>query len=235
MYIINGTKSDANQGSNIQGAPSTAPPVAPVAQSATTVGEQKGANKRARDTMVAPGRNVQTDSNNQSSDAATNMANSTAIVSVVPKARIRRGIREVAASVSQSSSSIPVAQATTFIAQAIVLAGHATSEITLHPTVQAVHVASTPQQPAASAPRANLATPEYHYSTPGRQQSSYDPTQYDGNTRNNYGNRNSRFATSKGKGKGKGKAYNAKSTWGAMPKDYDPDQLVILLCTRMQP
>jgi hypothetical protein len=123
--------------------------------------------------------------------------------------------------------SIPVAQAATATAQAIVLVGHATSEIALHPTVQAVHVASTSQQPTASAPRANLATPEYHYSTPSRQQSSYDPTQYDGNTRNYYGNRNSRFAMSKGKGRGKAKAYNTKRTWGAMPKDYDPDQLVI--------
>jgi hypothetical protein len=97
MYIINGTKSDADQGSNIQGAPSTAPPVAPVAQSATTVGEQKGANKRAHDTMVAPRCNVQTDNNDQSHDAATNMANPSAILSVVSTARIRRGIRDVAA------------------------------------------------------------------------------------------------------------------------------------------
>jgi hypothetical protein len=203
-----------------QSAPSTAPPVAPAAQSATTVGEQRGANKRTRDTMVAPGRNVQTDNNNQSSDAATNVANSSAIIPVAPTERIRRGIRDVAAPASQSSSSIPVAQATTFTAQAIVLAGHATSEITLHPTVQAVHVASTSQQLAATAPRANLATPEYHYSTPSRQQSSYDPTQYDGNVRNNYGNRNSRFATSKGKGKGKGKAYNTKAR-GAQNISFD--------------
>ncbi len=125
MYIINGTTSDADQGSNIQGAPSTAPPVAPVAQSATTVGERKGANKRAHDTMVTPGRNVQTDNNNQSSDAATNMANSSAILSVVPTASTRRGTRDVAASASQSSLSIPIAQATTFTAQAVVLADEA--------------------------------------------------------------------------------------------------------------
>jgi hypothetical protein len=151
--------------------------------------------------------------------AATNMANMAAIVSVAPTARIRRGIREVTAPARQSSSSIPVAQAVTSIAQAIVHTGHTTPETTLHPTAQAVPVASTSQQFTASAPRANLATPEYHYSTPSRQQSSYDPT--------NYGNRNSRFATSKGKGRGKGKAYNTKGTWGGMPKDYDPDQLII--------
>jgi hypothetical protein len=209
MYIINGTQSDARQGANIQGAPSTAPPVAPAAQNATTVGEQLGANKRTRDTMVAPRPNVQTDNNSQSSDAAKNVANAAAMLSVVPTARIKRGIRDVAPSASQSSSSIPVAQA---------IVGHTASETTLHPTVQAVSVASTSQQLTASAPRANLATPEYHYSTPSRQQSSYDPSQHDGNARNYYGNRNPRFATSKGKGKGKGKAYNARSTWGAMPK-----------------
>ncbi len=160
---------DAIQGANIQGAPTPAPPFAPAAQSAITVGEQRGANKRTRDTMVAPGRNVQTDSNSQSSDTATHVTSASVMLSVVPTARIKRGIREVAASASQGSPSIPVTQAATAIAQAI----------TLHPTVQAVPVASTSQQITASAPRANLATPEYHYSTPSRQQSSYDPTQYD--------------------------------------------------------
>ena len=53
MNIINGTQSDANQGTNIQGASSTAPPVAPAAQNATTVGEQRGANKRTHGTMAA--------------------------------------------------------------------------------------------------------------------------------------------------------------------------------------
>jgi hypothetical protein len=154
MYIINGTQNNASQGANIQGAPSTAPPAAPAAQNATTVGEQRGANKRTRDTMVAPGRNVQTDNNSQSSDPATNVANVTAIVSVAPTARIRRGIRDVAAPARQSSSSITVLQPATTAAQAIVLAEH--------PTAQAVPVASTSQQFTASAPRANLATPEYH-------------------------------------------------------------------------
>jgi hypothetical protein len=101
MNIINGTQNDASQG-----APSTAPPVAPAAQNATTVGEQRGANKRTRDTMVAPGRNVQTDNNSQSSDAAMNVANATAMLSVVPTARLRKVVRDVAAPARQSSSSI---------------------------------------------------------------------------------------------------------------------------------
>jgi hypothetical protein len=84
MSIINSTQSDASQGANIQGAPSTAPPVAPAAQSATTVGEQRGANKRTRDTMVAPGRNVQTDNNSQISGAATKVANSSAMLHQPP-------------------------------------------------------------------------------------------------------------------------------------------------------
>ena len=212
MNIINGTQSDANQGMNTQGASSTAPPLAPAAQNATTVGEPRGANKRTRDTMVAPGLNVQSDNNNQSSYAATNMANS-ALLTVVPTARIRGPIREVAVPARQSSSSIPVAQAVTSIAP----------ETALHSAAQAASVVSTYQQITASAPRASLATPEYHYSTPSRQGPSYDPA--------SYGNRNPRFATGKGtgkgKGKGKGKAYNTKDTWGAMPRDYDPDQVVI--------
>ena len=212
MNIINGTQSDANQGMNIQGASFTAPQIAPDAQNATTVGEQRGANKRTHGTMAALGRNIQPDNNSQSSDTAMSVANTSSLLSVVPTARLRK--RDVAASASQSSSSIPVAQA---------VGRHTTQEIALHSTVQPVHVASASQQFTASAPRASLATPEYHYSTPSRQGPSYDPA--------SYGNRNPRFATgkgtSKGKGKGKGKAYNTKDTWGAMPRDYDPDQVVI--------
>ena len=112
MNIINGTQSDANQGMNIQGASFTAPPIAPDAQNTTTVGEQRGANKRTHGTMAAPGRNIQSDNNSQSSDTATNMANS-ALITVVPTARIRGPIREVAVPARQSSSSIPFAQAVT--------------------------------------------------------------------------------------------------------------------------
>jgi hypothetical protein len=136
--------------------------------------------------------------------------------------------------------SIPVAQAFTSTTQAMVLVGHTTAEIaaeiTLRPTAQAVPIASTFQQLTAPAPRANLASPEYHYSTPSRQQSRYDfgrndgpshddYSRNDGNPRNYYGNRNSRFAM--GKGKGKGRSFNTKGTWGAMPKDWDADQVVI--------
>ncbi len=140
-------------------------------------------------------------------------------------------IQEVATPARQSSSSIPIAQAFTPTTQAMVLVGHTTAEIALHPTAQVVPVASTFQQLTAPAPRANLAAPDYHYSTPSRNQSRYDighndgPNQEDGNPRNYYGNRVPRFA--KGKGKGKGKSYNAKSTWGAMPKDWDADQVII--------
>ncbi len=97
----------------------------------------------------------------------------------------------------------------------MVLVGHTTAEIALHQTAEAVPVSSTFQQFAASAPRADLAIPEYHYSTPSRYQSSrYDSSHNDG-----------RFA--KGKGRGKGKSFNAKSKRGAMPKDWDPEQLVL--------
>jgi hypothetical protein len=66
MNVINrnnGTQADADeddQGSNTRSASSTAPPFASTAQVATTAGEQKGANKRAHDAIVATGRNVQT-------------------------------------------------------------------------------------------------------------------------------------------------------------------------------
>jgi hypothetical protein len=116
-------------------------------------------------------------------------------------------------------------------------------EIALHPTAQTVPVAPTFQQLTASAPsapatHANLAAPEYHYSTTSRQQSRYDfgrndvPSQDDfygsgdayGNPRNYYGNRNARFAMSKRKGK---RSFNAKGTRGAIPKDWDADQVII--------
>jgi hypothetical protein len=194
MNIIrnNGTKLDADQddqGSNTQGAPATAPPAASSAQNATTVGEQKGANKRAHDTIVAPEHRVQThqaqrmsqsDNNNQSSSTAANMATLPTLMSVVPTTRINRVIQEVATPARQSSSSIPIAQAFTPTTQAMVLVGHTTAEIALHSTAQAVPVASTFQQPTAPAPRANLAAPEYHYWTPSRYQSRYDFGHNDG-------------------------------------------------------
>ncbi len=150
------------------------------------------------------------------------MATLPTLMSVVPTTRIRREIQDMATPARQSSSSITIAQAFTPTTQAMVLVGHTTAEIALHPTAQAVPVASTFQQLAAPAPRVNLAAPEYHYSTPSRYQSRYDPAhsdgpnQEDGNPRNYYGNRVSRFA--KGKGKGKGKSYNTKSTWVLCPK-----------------
>ncbi len=242
MNIINnnGTQVDTDQndqGSGTQGAPSTAPPVAPSAQIATTDGEQKGANKRAHGTMVASGhtshsfpaqRMSQADNINQSSSTATNMANLPALSSAAPAARIRREIQDVAAPAKQSSLSIPVAPAANPTTQAMVLLDRTTAEIALHTSVL-----------SSPAPRAHAAAPEYHYSTTSRKQSRYDfgrndgPSRDDfhgssnvyGNPRNFYGNRNARFAMSKGKGKGR--SFNTKSTWGAMPKDWDADQVVI--------
>jgi hypothetical protein len=246
MNIIksNGTQVDAeqkDQGSDAQGASSTAPQIAPSAQIATTDGEQKGANKRSHDTIVAPGHKLHTsraqrmsqaDNNNQSSSTATSMATPPALSFVAPTTRIRKEIRDVAAPARQSSLSIPVAPAATPTAQAMVLVDHTTAEIALHPTAQAVPVAPTFQQLTASvlsapATHAYLAAPEYPYSTIGRQQSRYAfgrndvPSQDDfygsgdayGNPQNYYGNRNARFAMSKGKGKGK--PFNAKGTRGA--------------------
>jgi hypothetical protein len=167
-----------------------------------------------------------------------------ALSSAAPAARIRREIRDVAAPARQSSLSNSVAQAAAPTAQSMVLVDHTTAKIALHPTAQTVPVDPTFQQltasvPSAPATHANLAAPEYHYSTTSRQQSRYDfgrndgPSQDDfygsgdayGNPRNYYGNRNARFAMSKGKGRSK--SFNAKGTRGAIPKDWDADQVTI--------
>ena len=204
MNIINGTQSDANQGANIQGASSAAPP------NANAIGDQRGANKRTHGTMAALGRNIQSDNNSQSSDTAMNVANTTAMLSVVPTARLRKVVRDVAAPARQSSSSIPVAQAVPSVTQAMVRIEHMAPETTLQPTAQAEYVALTSQQLTASAPRANLTSSEYHYSTPSRQQSSsYDPTIY--------GNRNSRFASGKGKARAKAKPTTQKPRGAPCP------------------
>ncbi len=147
----------------------------------------------------------QTDNNNQSSSTAANMATLPTLMSVVPTTRINRVIQEIATPARQSSSSIPVAQPFTPTTQGMVLVGHTAAEIALHPTAQAVPVSSTFQQFAAPAPRANLAAPEYHYSTPSRYHSrdfsGYNDgsNQEDGNPRSYYGNRVSRFAKGKGR------------------------------------
>jgi hypothetical protein len=181
----------------------------------------------------------QADSNNQSSSTATTMANPPALISVVPTTRIRREIRDVAAPARQSSSSISGAQVAAPNAQSMALGNHATAESALHPAALAVPVPSTFQQLTAPAPRANLAAPEYHYSTTSRQQSRYDFGRNDGqgqddfhgssdaygNPRSFYGNCNARFAM--GKGKDKGRSFSTKSTWDAMHKDWDADQAAI--------
>ncbi len=129
MCIINArnTQSDVDQesdhgdqGSNAQGASFFAPPTVPSARVATNDGEQKGANKRAHDTIVTPGHKVhssraqrmsQTDNNNQSSSTAATVANVPVLHSIAPKATIREPVQDIAAPARQSSSSIPVAEA----------------------------------------------------------------------------------------------------------------------------
>jgi hypothetical protein len=130
MYIINprDTQSDVDQendhgdqGSNAQGASSIAPPIAPSAQVATNDGERKGVNKRAHDAIFTPGHKVhstraqrmnQTDNNNQSSSTAATVANLPVLQSIAPKATIRKPVQDVAVPARNSSSSIPVAEAT---------------------------------------------------------------------------------------------------------------------------
>jgi hypothetical protein len=117
---------EKDQGPDTQGASV----VAPNAQSAMNNGEQKGANKRSHDTIVVPGHKVhssraqrmsETDSNRQSSNTAASVGSFPTLQSVVPTARIRKEIRDVAVPARQSSPSIPVAQATTATAQVMVL------------------------------------------------------------------------------------------------------------------
>jgi hypothetical protein len=255
MRIINprDTQSDVDyesdhedQGSNAQGASFIAPPTAPSAQVATKDGEQKGANKRARDTIVTPGHKVhstraqrmsQADNDNQSSSTAANVANVPLLQSIAPKATIRKAVQNIATPARPGSLSIPVAQATTTTAQVMVLVDHTTADISSHPTAQAVPVNPTVQQLTAQvvsspATDAYRGAPEYPHSTFGRYQSRYDysrsdvPSQDDyygsgdayGNPRNYYGNRNPRFAI--GKGKGKSKSFNSKGTRNAIPKEW---------------
>ncbi len=109
---------EGDQGQNTQGAPTVAPNV----QTAMNNGQQKGVNKRSHDAMIIPGHKVHS-SRTESSSTAANVANLPALLSVVPTARIRKEIiQDVALPARQEGlSSIPVAQATTATAQAMVL------------------------------------------------------------------------------------------------------------------
>jgi hypothetical protein len=89
----------------------------PNLQTAMNNGEQKGANKHSHATMVVPGHRVHT-SRTENISTAADGANLAALQSVSSTARIRT-IQDVAVPASQSSSSIPVAQATTATAQVI--------------------------------------------------------------------------------------------------------------------
>ena len=136
--------------------------------------------------------------------------------SVVPTARdIRtRTIRDVAVPASQSSSSIPVARATTATAPVIHLIDRTAADAS-HPVAVATPVnPAFPKMPTTSirsglAPSAYLAEPEHPFSPLGRQNLRYDvgrselPSQDDfyGNPRDSYGYHSSRFAKGKGKGK----------------------------------
>ncbi len=117
-------------------------------------GEQKGVNKRSHDTMIVPGHKIhssrtqrmsETDSvtSSQSGSTAANVANLPALLSVVPTARIRKNIQDIVVPARQSSSSIPVAQATAATAQAMVLIDRTPAEIARHPVARATPVNST--------------------------------------------------------------------------------------------
>jgi hypothetical protein len=258
MCIINphDTQNDVDQddhgdqGSNAQGASFIAPPTAPSAQVVTNDGEQKGGNKRARDTIVTPGHKVhssraqrmsQTDNDNQSS---SNAANVPVLQSIAPKATIRKPVQDIAAPAIQSSSSIPVAEATIVTeaesTQTDLFKNIVRKYRSVHGLPLPIFVEPTTAE-VLSVPTTNAhqGTPEYSYSTIGRQRSRYDygradvPSQDDyygngdayGNPRNYYGNRNARFAI--GKGKVKSNSFNARGMRNAIPKEWDADQLVI--------
>ena len=112
-------------------------------QTAMNNGEQKSANKRSHDTMIVPGHKVHS-SRTEISSSAANVVNMPDLQSVVPTAKdIRtRTIRDVAVPASQSSSSIPVAQATTATAPVIHLIDRTAADA-LHPVAVA-----TPLNPA---------------------------------------------------------------------------------------
>jgi hypothetical protein len=195
---------------------------------------QKGANKRSHDTMIVPGHRVHS-SRNENISTAANAANLAALQSVMPTARIRT-IQDVAVPASQSSSSIPVAQATTATAQVIHLIDPTAADAS-YPVALATPVnPAFPRMPTTSirsaiASSAYLAEPEHPFSQLMRQNLRYDvgrsevPSQDDfyGNPRDSYSYRNPRFA----KGKGKGKLSKGRGMRNANPKDWDETQTVV--------
>ncbi len=93
-----GRESDhEDQGSNTQGASSTAPPTAQKARTATVDGKPKGANKRGHDSIVTSGHKLhptraqklsQADNDNQSSSVTATFVNGPMLHSVAPKATV---------------------------------------------------------------------------------------------------------------------------------------------------
>jgi hypothetical protein len=142
----------------------------PNVQTAMNNGEQKGAHKRSHDTMIVPGHKVHA-SRNEISSSATNRANMTTLQSVVPTAKDTRTrtIRDVAVPANQSSSSIPVAQATTATARVIHVLDPTAADAS-RPVALATPVnPAFPKMPTTSirsgiAPSAYLAEPEHPFS-----------------------------------------------------------------------
>jgi hypothetical protein len=197
MRIINphDTQSDVDhesdhedQGSNAQGASFIAPPTAPSAQVATKDGEQKDANKRARDAIVTSGHKVhstraqrmsQADNDNQNSSTAATVANVSLLQSIAPKATIRKPVQNIATSTRQRSLSIPVAEATAIteaestqvdLFKNIVRTYRSVNDLP-PPTFMETPTAEVLSAPATHAYRG---APEYPHSTLVRYQSRYD-------------------------------------------------------------
>ncbi len=183
----------------------------PNVQIAMNNGEQKGVNKRSHDTMIVPGHGVHS-SLTENISATANAANLAALQSVTPTARIRT-IQDVAVPASQSSSSIPVAQATTATAQVIHLVNPTAADAS-HPVALATPVnPAFPRMPSTSirsaiAPSAYLAEPEHPFSPLVRQNLRYyvsrsevlSQDDFYGNPCDSYNYRNPRFAKGEGKG-----------------------------------
>jgi hypothetical protein len=211
----------------------------PDVQTAMDNGEQKGANKRSHDTMIVPGHKVHS-SRIESSSSAANVANVPLLQSVVPTAKnIRtRTIQDVAVPANQSSSSIPVAQATTATARMIHVLDPTAADASRLVALATPLNPAFPRMPTTSirsgiAPSAYLAEPEHPFSPAFRRQNlRYDVSRssevlsqddFYGTPRDSYSYCNTHFA----KGKGKGKPPKGKGTRNANPKVWDETQTII--------
>jgi hypothetical protein len=245
-----------DQGSNTLGASTSATPTAPSAQIATIDGEPKGANKRAHDSIVTSGHKVhatraqklsQSDDNNQSSSVAATFVNGPMLQYVVTNATVRtKPVQNIATPTRQSSSSIPVAEATAVTEAETTQVELFKNVVRKYRSAQGLPPPTFIETPTAEvlpapATHAYRDAPQYPHSTFSRYQSRYDytssrgdvPSQDDyygnvdayGNPRNYHGNRIANFAVSKGKGKGK--FPNPKGKRNAAPKEWDADYVVI--------